>query len=183
MTVLEERTTSVSSNSTSAPEPEPEAPPRRSLLETAQRLEERALDWLNRHSITALRISMGLVIFGFGFLKFFPGVSPAEGLTLQISELLTFDLLPDRLVMVLLAAVECVIGLSLITGKGLRVTIYLIALWVLGILSPAVLMFSELFSGPNHAPTLTGQYVLKDIVFLAAVGVIASTLCGKSKER
>lgn len=36
--------------------------------------------WLMRSSIPALRISMGLVFLGFGILKFFPGLSPAEGL-------------------------------------------------------------------------------------------------------
>jgi hypothetical protein len=33
--------------------------------------------WLTMHSVTALRISLGLIIFGFGMLKYFPGASPA----------------------------------------------------------------------------------------------------------
>jgi putative oxidoreductase len=33
--------------------------------------------WLTAHSVTALRISLGLIIFGFGMLKYFPGASPA----------------------------------------------------------------------------------------------------------
>lgn len=36
--------------------------------------------WLTRYSISLLRISLGLIILGFGVLKYFPGVSPAEGL-------------------------------------------------------------------------------------------------------
>ena len=45
----------------------------------------------------------------------------------------------------------------------------------MGILSPLVLLPGRLFSGPYHAPTLEGQYVLKDLVFLGAVMAIATT--------
>jgi putative oxidoreductase len=137
--------------------------------------------WLDRHSITLLRISMGTVIFGFGILKYFPGVSPAENLILTSTHLLTFGLVPGRVAMVLLATVECAIGLSLITSRGLRVTIYLLVMWVLGILSPAVLLPGRLFSGPDHAPTLEGQYVLKDIILLTASLVIAAATLRRAK--
>ncbi|GAA3435768.1 hypothetical protein [Kutzneria kofuensis] len=64
-------------------------------------------------------------------------------------------------------------GLSLITNIGLRVAIYPTGLWAVGILLPLALMPGELFSGPDHMPTLEGQYVLKDLVLLAATLVIA----------
>jgi hypothetical protein len=130
--------------------------------------------WLTRHSITALRVCMGVVIFIFGFVKYFPGVSPAQGLVLAVNRILTFGLLPDRVSLVLFATVESLLGLSLITGYGLRVTIYPLALWALAILSPLVLLTGLLFSGPDHALTLLGQYVFKDIILLAAVLVIAT---------
>jgi putative oxidoreductase len=60
----------------------------------------------------------------------------------------------------------------------LRVAIYLLSIELVGILSPVVLLTGRLFSGPHHAPTLEGQYVLKDIVFVAATLVLASTLRG-----
>jgi uncharacterized membrane protein YkgB len=49
------------------------------------------------------------------------------------------------------------------------------ALWAIGILLPLALMPAELFSGPDHMPTLEGQYVLKDLILLAATMVIADT--------
>jgi len=58
----------------------------------------------------------------------------------------------------------------------LRATIYLLIFWVIGILTPLVLLPERLFSGPNHAPTLEGQYVLKDIILFTASLVIATTL-------
>ncbi len=129
--------------------------------------------WLGRFNVALLRISMGAVIFGFGVLKFFPGISPAEDLVLATTDLLTFGLVPGRVALVLFATLECSIGLSLITGWGLRFSIYLLALWVIGILSPVVLLPERLFSGPYHAPTLEGQYVLKDVILLTATLVIA----------
>jgi len=131
-------------------------------------------DWLGRHAITFLQISMGVIILGFGFLKYFPGLSPAEHMVLTVNRDLTFGLMPDRITLMLFATFECVIGLSLITGFGLRVIIYPMGAWAVGILSPLVLMPAELFSGPDHTPTLEGQYVLKDVILLAATLVIAN---------
>jgi hypothetical protein len=132
--------------------------------------------WLTRHSISMLRISLGLIVLGFGVLKYFPGVSPAENLVKTTMHVLTFGLVPDMVAIVGTATLECLIGLSLIVGRGLRATIYLLLLWVMGVLSPIVLLPQRLFSGPGHAPTLEGQYVLKDFILFTASLVIATTL-------
>jgi putative oxidoreductase len=134
--------------------------------------------WLTRYSISLLRISLGLVILGFGVLKYFPGVSPAENLVKTTIHVMTFGLVPTmgRIAMVVTATLECFIGVSLIIRRGLRATIYLLFLWVLGILSPIVFLPHRLFTGPHHAPTLEGQYVLKDLILFAASLVIATTL-------
>ncbi|MGB6226473.1 MAG: hypothetical protein WBF76_14205 [Pseudonocardiaceae bacterium] len=108
--------------------------------------------WLMRYSIISLRISVGAVYLGFGILKYFPGVSPAESLALATTHLLSFGLVPavisNGLVMVLLATLECTIGLLLITGRWLRVVIYLLGGHLVGILSPAVLLAGREFAGP-----------------------------------
>jgi hypothetical protein len=36
-----------------------------------------------------------------------------------------------------------------------------------GILAPVFVLPGRLFAGPHHAPTLEGQYVLKDIILVA----------------
>jgi putative oxidoreductase len=138
--------------------------------------------WLMRYSITVLRISMGAVVLGFGFLKYFPGVSPAEDLALATTHLLTFGLVPavvpNSVAIVLIATLECAIGLLLITGRWLRLTIVLLVVQLTGILSPAVLLAGREFAGPYHMPTLEGQYVLKDVILFAAAMVIATTVRG-----
>jgi uncharacterized membrane protein YphA (DoxX/SURF4 family) len=134
--------------------------------------------WLVAHSIALLRISLGAVFLGFGFLKFFPGVSPAEDLVIATTSKLTLGLVPGSIALVAIAVLECIIGLWLLSGRALRGAIYLLAVELIGILSPAVLLAGRLFSGPHHAPTMQGQYVLKDVILVAAVLVIAATAGG-----
>ena len=47
---------------------------------------------LNAHSITVLRISLGLVFLVFASFKFVPGLSPAEDLAVATIEKLTFGM-------------------------------------------------------------------------------------------
>jgi len=49
---------------------------------------------------------------------------------------------------------------------------------MLGAMSPLVLFPGELFSGLYHAPTLAAQYIVKDIILVAAAMVLASTWSG-----
>ncbi|MDQ4011235.1 MAG: doxx family protein [Actinomycetota bacterium] len=142
--------------------------------------------WLMRYSIVALRISMGAVYLGFGIPKYFPGVSPAQDLALATTHLLSFGLVPalvpDSAAMVLIATLECTVGLLLITGRWLRLTISLLAVHLVGILSPIVLLAGRMFDGPHHMPTLEGQYVLKDVIVLTAAMVIATTMRRRSQR-
>lgn len=107
-------------------------------------------------------------------MKFFPGVSPAENLTKTATNLLTFGLVPGEVSIVMVATLECFIGLALISGRLMRLAVWLLALEFVGILSPVVLLPGRLFAGPHHAPTLEGQYVLKDVILVAAGMVIAA---------
>ena len=75
---------------------------------------------------------------------------------------------------VLIATLECFIGFCLLTRRLMRVAIWLLAIEFAGILSPIVLLPGRLFAGPGHAPTLLGQYVLKDIILVTAALVIAA---------
>jgi hypothetical protein len=137
-------------------------------------IEEKLHGALVRHSISALRITVGAVFLGFGVLKFFPDVSPAQDLSIKTIELLTFGLIPWHVGIVAIAALECFIGICLLANRWMRVAVWLLAVEFVGILAPLVLLTGRLFSGPHHAPTLEGQYVLKDIILVAAGMAIAA---------
>ena len=133
---------------------------------------------LRGHSIALLRIVVGLVILAFGVLKFFPDVSPAEELTKMTTDKLTFGLVPGHIAIVVVATLETIIGLLLIAGRFLRLAVYLLFGQLIGVLAPLVLFTDRLFAGPHSAPTLEGQYVVKDLIIVAAGFVVASTLPG-----
>jgi putative oxidoreductase len=137
-------------------------------------LENRVHHQLVLHSITALRIALGLVFFGFGVLKYFPGVSPAQNLTEATTHILFFGLVPGAVAIKMIATLECFIGICLLTGRWMRLAVWLLAFEFIGILSPIFLLPARLFAGPHHAPTLEGQYCLKDIILVAGALVVAA---------
>ncbi|HEX6325849.1 MAG TPA: hypothetical protein VFZ72_04705 [Jiangellaceae bacterium] len=154
---------------------EPLAPDDKPLPRLADRASARLATWLARHSVDILRISLGLVFLGFAVLKYFPGVSPAEDLAVRTVETLSLGILSGYGALVATAIVETFIGLTLITGKLLRAGLLVLGGAMVGILSPLVLFFGDLFPG---APTLEAQYVLKDIVLVAAALVVTARALG-----
>ncbi len=130
---------------------------------------------LTANKIALLRISIGILFMWFGALKFFQGESPAEDLATETISMLTFGAIAPWLSIKILAVGEVIIG-------GLLVFNVLI--------KPAIIMafvhlcftFSALFAFPaisfSHPPfsfSLVGQYIMKNIVFLAALYCIYPT--------
>ncbi len=142
------------------------------------RMETSATQWLVNHSLTVLRVSLGAIFFAFGVLKFFPGLSPAQELAARTTEVLTFGLVPASVNIVMVAVLECAIGIGLIWGRHLRVTLVLLGFQMVGAMSPLLLFAGDLFSGPYHAPTLEAQYIIKDVVLVSVGLVLGATLHG-----
>ena len=142
-------------------------------------LDVRLTRWTARHGITLLRISIGVVYLWFGLLKFFPGMSPAQDLATRTIGALTFGLVPGAVSVPLLAALETVLGLGLLSGRYLRATILLLlALQMAGTFTPLLLFPEETFSRFPIAPTLEGQYIIKNIVLVSAAVLIGATVRG-----
>lgn len=146
----------------------------RSAYQRFLHLENQIHHQLVLHSITALRVSVGAIFLGFGILKYFPGVSPAQSLVEATTHILFLGLVPGAIAIKLIATLECFIGICLLTKRFMRLAIWLLAMEFIGILSPVFLLPARLFAGPHHAPTLEGQYVLKDIILVTAGLVIAA---------
>ncbi len=61
----------------------------------------------------------------------------------------------------------------------MRLAVWLLAIEFVGILSPLFVLPGRLFTGPDRAPNLLGQYVLKDIILVtAALVIVAATFRG-----
>jgi len=142
------------------------------------RSDVRVTRWMARHGVVLLRVSLGVVFFWFGILKFFPGLSPAQDLAARTIAVLTFGQVPAWVGLPVLAAWECAIGLGLLTGLLLRAILLLLAVQMLGTVAPLVFFPAETFMRFPYAPTLEGQYIIKNVVVVAAAIVIGATVRG-----
>lgn len=148
------------------------------LNEGLDAIDRRLTAYMARYGITLLRISVGIVFFWFGFLKFFPGLSPAEDLATKTIGLLTFGQVPPRVALNFLGAWECAVGLGLIFGLFLRATLLLLWLQMIGAVAPVFLFPTEVFNHVPYAPTLEGQYIIKNLVLASAGFVVGATVRG-----
>ena len=141
-------------------------------------IDQRITAWMARHGITLTRIALGIVFLWFGFIKFIPGWSPAEGLASRTIQALTFGLIAPKTGVMILAAWETAIGIGLLTGKFLRVTLGLLFLQMPGTMLPLFFYPRETFTIIPFAPTLEGQYIIKNLVLIAAAIVVGATVRG-----
>lgn len=135
-------------------------------------------NWMASYGILFLRIGLGIVFFWFGFIKFFPGLSPAESLATQTIETLTFGLVTPQISLPLLAVWESLIGLGLIFGVFMRATLLLLFVQMLGTITPIFLFPQAVFEVFPIAPTLEGQYIIKNVVLISAGLVLGATVRG-----
>lgn len=126
-----------------------------------------------KHGLALLRISIGLVYFWFGALKLIPGASPAEVLIRE-----SFSFLPMQFFIPFLAFWEIIIGLGFISGGLTRLVILLMLLQMVGAASPILLNPTAVFTTFPFVLTLEGQYIVKNIVLIAAAMVIGATVRG-----
>ena len=147
------------------------------------RFDERFTRWMARHGVTLLRLALGIVFLWFGVLKFFPGLSPAQALATDTIGALTRGTLDPGLAVLLLAVWETLIGLGLLFGVYLRVTLFLLWTQMLGTITPLFLFPDQAFTRIPFAPTLEGQYIIKNVVLVAAGIVIGATVRGVRPER
>jgi len=141
-------------------------------------IDRRITGWMAKYGIILLRISVGIVFFWFGVLKFVPGLSPADELATRTISTLTFGVVHPDISRPVLAAWECIIGMGLITGLLTRVTLLLLFVQMLGTITPLVLFTHETWTHFPIVPTLEGQYILKNMVLITAAIVIGATVRG-----
>jgi uncharacterized membrane protein YkgB len=134
--------------------------------------------WMARHGVTLLRISLGIVYLWFGGLKFLPHHSPAEELAARTIDALSFGNMPAFISMPVLAAWECLIGLGLLSGLMKRAVLLLLFVHMAGTLTPFYFFPAEVFRSFPNVPTLEGQYILKNLVLISAAVVIGATVRG-----
>jgi uncharacterized membrane protein YphA (DoxX/SURF4 family) len=140
--------------------------------------DEKITSFMARYSIPILRVSLGINFLWFGVLKFFPGQSPAQQIATITIERLTFGFIQPNVSIMLLAIWETLIGIGLISGLFLRLTLFLLFVQMIGTMTPLILFPAETFTRFPIAPTLEGQYMIKNLVLISAGLVVGATVRG-----
>jgi uncharacterized membrane protein YphA (DoxX/SURF4 family) len=146
--------------------------PRQSIEQISSELGRRLDALSHRHGPLALRVSIGIVFLWFGVLKFFPSVSPAEQIAVDTLTTLTLGLVPGRALMFGLAAFETTIGACFLAGAYRRIALPLLVAHMLGTGLPFLMFPGQLFDRAPLVPTFLGQYILKNIIIVAAAVVL-----------
>lgn len=146
---------------------------RAALERLFEQVDQRITAAMARYGILLLRIGLGIVFFWFGALKLFPDLSPAEDLVRNT----VYFVDPDWFIPVL-AVWEMAIGLGLIWGKFMRLTLLLLFLQMPGTALPLVVLPDQVWTHFPYGLTLEGQYIVKNIVLVSAGLVLGATVRG-----
>ncbi len=134
-------------------------------------LDETISRFLQRWSITLLRLSIGVVFIWFGALKVFD-VTPVAELVANT----VYWVNPDWFVP-FLGAFEIVVGVGLISGRALRVILGLFTLQMGGTFLVLIVQPDVTFQDGNPLLlTVEGEFVVKNLVLLAAGMVVGATV-------
>lgn len=129
--------------------------------------------WMAENALLIMRVGLGVVFLWFGALKFFPGLSPAEGLVRN-----TVYFVDPDLFIPILAFWEVLIGVGLIIGKWMRTTLLLLFLQMPGTALPMFILPEVVWTAFPHALTLEGQYIVKNLVLIGSALVLGATVRG-----
>ena len=145
------------------------------------RVDRTIAGFMRRTGVPALRISLAIIFVWFGILKPL-GVSPAADLVkATVGWMPLFS--PDQWLGII-GWWEVLIGVSFLFRKTVRLAIALLAMQMVGTLLPLFLLPGVTFQ-PGHlpyAPTMEGQYIIKNLLIISAALVIGGTVNREVEE-
>jgi uncharacterized membrane protein YkgB len=129
------------------------------------------IHFFRRVSIPLARIGIFIVFFWFGYLKVI-GLSPASGLVERLFEA-TIPFMSFAAFLKGFGVFECVIGILFLIPRAERVVLPLLAVHMITTAGPLLMLPQETWSA-FMVPTLEGQYIIKNVVIIAAAAGIAA---------
>jgi uncharacterized membrane protein YphA (DoxX/SURF4 family) len=138
-------------------------------------VDRRVSGFMRRWGVAALRLSLGVIFIWFGVLKPL-GLSPAAPLvraTVGWMPLLS----PDAWVAII-GWWEVLIGVTFLFHRTTRIAIALLALQMAGTFLPLIMLPHVTFQAGYvpYVPTIEGQYIIKNLIIIAAALVIGGTV-------
>jgi uncharacterized membrane protein YkgB len=149
------------------------------MLKLIIKIDQSIARFMNRWSISAIRISFGIIFIWFGILKPFD-VSSAESLLKATVVWLPFGT-PDFWLTVI-GWWEVTIGVTFLFSRTTKIAIALLFLQMFGTFMPLVVLPDVTFQNGNIlTPSLEGQYIIKNVMIISAAMVLGGTF-HKEKE-
>ena len=144
-----------------------------------QRVDVRLIHFFRRVSMPMARFGLFVVFFWFGALKLL-GMSPAAPLVEQLYHQ-TIPFLSFPVFYVAFACFECLIGILFLIRGAERVVLPLLFIHMITTFLPLFLVPEATWQA-FMVPTLEGQYIIKNLVIIAAAIGIAAHLHPLRKE-
>lgn len=146
------------------------------------RIDRRISAAMRRWSMPALRVSLAVIFVWFGLLKPL-GISAAAPLVRATVEWMPF-LPPDTWVAVI-GWWEILIGVTFLWRRTARIAIALLAMQMAGTFLPLVILPEVTFQAGRipYAPTMEGQYIIKNLLILSAALVIGGNVRRQDARR
>ena len=138
-------------------------------------MDEQITGFMRQWGLVAVRAAFGIIFIWFGILKPL-GLSAAEPLVKATVQWMPF-FQPEGWV-ALIGWWEVAIGIAFLFRKTLRIAIALLFLQMIGTFMPLVLLPSVTFQAGHlpYAPTMEGQYIIKNLLIIAAAFVVGGTV-------
>ncbi|HQX43407.1 MAG: DUF417 family protein [Saprospiraceae bacterium] len=111
------------------------------------------------------RFSLAIVFFWFGFLKVI-SISPAEGLVKSLYSATLSSFIEINSFVFILGVIECIIGIMWLFPKLTKWTFALFSFHMFTTFLPLIFLTQETWQ-TDWALTLTGQYIVKNVVLVA----------------
>lgn len=127
-----------------------------------------------------LAISIGLVYIWFGTLKYFPNLSPAEDLAKNTIGVLTFNLIPAGVSIILLAIWETLVGVLLLFNVYRKKVVVFALVHMVFTFTPLLFFPKQVFIEVPFQLSLLGQYIIKNLIIVAALIVLYQSPAAKS---
>lgn len=137
------------------------------------RIDLQITDWMARYGLRLMRIALGIIFFWFGALKLVPGLSPAEELVRN-----SVFFIDPAFFQPVLALWEMAIGIGLITGMFMRLTLLLLFLQMPGTMLPIFVTPQAVFTHFPFGLTIEGQYIVKNLALITSAIVLGGAVRG-----
>lgn len=132
---------------------------------------------IEKKSTAILRFSIGIIYIWFGVLKFFPATSPAETIVSETLYSISFGLLEGHVPVVILGLLEIGIGFAFLFKK-LKYAVPLMYFQMMGTVLPLFIFTDKTWVSAPLIPSLLGQYIIKNLVFIAAAIILGAEAGG-----